>query len=93
MNMLFDNVLIKEIEKKSKVIMPDKQARIPNKGVVVAVGPKGIYGYPFDVKTSVKKGNYIAFVKDRALEIELKGKTFYVVQERDILGVLDDAEI
>jgi chaperonin GroES len=92
MKMLSENVLVKEIERKSKIHIPDKQARIPNKGVVVAVGPGGYYGYNAMVKTTVKKGDKVAFSRDKAMEIELKGVNYYGLQERDVLGILTDEE-
>lgn len=92
MKMLFDNVLIKELDKKTKVLMPDKQARIPNKGVVVSVGPGDLYGYPEKVPTTVKPGDKVMFVRDRALEVTLAGATLYIVKERDVTGVISDEE-
>ncbi len=92
MKMLWDNVLIKKIERNVKILLPDKQARIPDKGEVVAVGKGGYYGYNDFVPTTVKVGDKVMFVRDRALEVEVCGETRYVVQERDILAVLDDKE-
>ena len=93
--MMWDNVLIKKLERKGNVIIADKQAGRPDRGEVVLVGPCGYYGYQSEVgvSTSVRKGDKVLFVKDRAMEVELtKGDTYYIVQERDVLGVLEEKE-
>ena len=83
--MLYDNILIKDLEKKTKVVIADKHASIPYIGEVVAVGPGDAYGYPKEIPTTVKVGDKIRFVRDRAYEVEIEGKTLYVVRERDVL--------
>lgn len=93
MRMCFDNVLVKSLASKYKLIIDDKQARIPNKGEVIAVGSGDWYGYPEFVPTSLKKGDKVYFSKDRAMKIELKNEEYYVVRFRDILGVLDKDDL
>ena len=83
--MLYDNILIKDLEKKTKVVIADKHASIPYVGEVVAVGPGDSYGYPKEIATTVKAGDKVRFLRDRAYEIDIEGKTFYVVKERDCL--------
>jgi len=92
MKMSWDHVLIKELESKTKMIMPDVQARVPNKGEVVAVGPGDYYGYYQFVPTKVKAGEKVYFIRDRAIEVELKGEKYYVIKEREVLGVITDEE-
>jgi len=92
MRMLYDHVLIKPLEKKTVVLIPDKQASVPHKGEVVSVGPGDAYGYPEPIQTTVKFMDKIYFSRDRAKEVTLGGKTFYVVKERDCLGVITDEE-
>jgi len=93
MIMLYDNVLIKPLKGKVDMVIPDSQARIPNRGEVVAVGPGDFYGYPNFVPTGVKVGHKVCFSKDRAMEIELKGEKHYIVKERDVFGSLQNDEV
>lgn len=93
MRMLFDNVLLKEVKSKSPVIMTDRTKGYPETGEVMSVGKGDWYGYNEFVATSVKKGDMVYFVKDRAMRVELKAGIFYVVRERDILGVLEKNEL
>ena len=92
MIMLYDNVLIKDLEKKTRVVIADKHASIPYIGEVVAVGPGDAYGYPSsypgkDMRAmTVQPGDKVRFLRDRASELEIDGKTFYVVRERDVIG-------
>ena len=97
MRMLWDNVLVKDLEKKSKVLIADRQGSIPNKGVVVSVGPGDMYGYPELVTTKdecchLNKGDVVYFSRDRAMDIELGKERLYIVRARDILGVMTDEE-
>lgn len=91
--MLFDNILIKPLKAKHDLIIPDGQARIPNKGEVIKVGPGAWYGYPEFVATSLKVGDVVLFSKDRALRVELKDEEYFVAQEKDVLSVLDKDEV
>lgn len=85
-------MLVKKFERKTKLVLPDKQARRPDRGVVVAVGPGTANGYPEFQATTIKPKDKILFVRDRALEVELLGESYYILQERDALGVLDEEE-
>lgn len=91
--MLWDNVLVRELEKKGKVILADRQGSIPNKAVVVAVGPGDYFGYPSVVTTEndvcrLAVGDKVYFSRDRAMEVELKGERLFIIRARDILGIL-----
>ena len=93
MRMLWDNVLVKPLEKKNKIIIADKQGSIPDRAEVIAVGPGDWYGYKEFVPTKVKAKDKVFFFKDRAHEVEIKDVKYYVVRERDVLGVLDEKEV
>ena len=93
MKMMWDNVLIKPLASKSKLIIGDEQARIPTKGEVIASGPGDWYGYPEFVPTRIEYGNKVYFSKDRAMKIELKNEEYFVVRSRDILGVLEKDDL
>ena len=91
MKMLFDNILIKPVVK-GKVIIKDRQGSVPAKGEVISVGPGEAYGYPDFMKTTVQVGDKVQVIRDRCLEIEINGETYYVCREREILGILEKGE-
>lgn len=93
MKMLYDSVLLKELHEKSSVIRPEKTKIYPDKAEVMAVGEGDAYGYPFLMPTKVKKGDKVYFVRDRAYKVELKTGKYYIVKERDILGILEKEEV
>ena len=93
MKMLYDHILLKEVEKESKVLLPEKAQKYPEVAEVISVGPGDSYGYPALQPMSVKTGQMVYFIKDRAIKIDLKVGKRYVVKERDILGVLEKGEV
>ena len=86
LKLLYDNVLIKDLEKKGKVIISDRQSAIPYVGEVIAVGPGDAYGYPKEMPTTVKVGDKVRFLRDRAYSVEVDSKMYYIVRERDIFS-------
>lgn len=93
MIMLLDYVLLQEVSEKGAVIRPDKTKAYPDVGKVIAVGKGDSYGYPIHpFPITVKKGDRVYFIRDRAQKIELKTGKFYIVKEREILGVLEEGE-
>ena len=93
MKLLYDNVLIQEIETKSVVLVADKAKKYPEMGEVIAVGPGDYYAYPAMVPTTVKSGDWIYFSKDRAYKVELKSGTHYIIRERDVFGILEKGDM
>jgi len=93
MKLLYDNVLIQEIETKSVVLVADKAKKYPETGEVIAVGSGDYYAYPAFVPTSVKVGDRIFFSKDRAYRVELKSGVHYIIKERDIFMVLEKGDM
>lgn len=99
MKMMFDNILVKDLTTKKKVVIADRQGAIPNKAVVVAVGPGDAYGYPSFIANTgslacdIKVDDIIYFAKDRAMEVEIKGQKLYVVKARDVFMVLENEDL
>jgi co-chaperonin GroES (HSP10) len=93
MRMLYDCVLLRELKEKSAVIRPEKTKIYPDQAEVMSVGPGDAYGYPATFNTTVKKGDKVYFIRDRAMKVELKTGKFYIVKERDILGIMEKGEV
>ncbi|MBK9193202.1 MAG: co-chaperone GroES [Crocinitomicaceae bacterium] len=84
---LADRVLIEpapaEEKTASGIIIPDTAKEKPLKGKVVAAGP----GKP-DEKMTVKAGDTVLYGQYSGTEIKLNGKTFLIMRESDIYGIL-----
>lgn len=92
MRMLYDYVLLKKYEKESPVLRANR-SDFPEKGEVLAVGP----GDPFGVEkpmegTTVRPGDKVYFIRDRAAEVQIGDKKLYVLKEKEIYGVLEEGE-
>ncbi|MEN9390329.1 MAG: hypothetical protein RLZZ283_429 [Candidatus Parcubacteria bacterium] len=74
----------------SGIIIPDSSKEKPEQGTVVAVGP-GKWNEDGDARmpVSVSVGDRVMFSKYGFDEIKLKGVTYYVIAETNILAVLN----
>ena len=74
----------------SGIIIPDTAKEKPEQGTVVAVGP-GKWNEDGDgrMPVSVSVGDRVMFSKYGFDEIKLKGVTYYVIAESNILAVLN----
>lgn len=93
MNPLGDRVLITAVEKteeiRSGLIIPDSAKEKPQEGLIVAAG-KGRLGedgklIPMDVKV----GDKVLYGKYSGTEIKIDGKTFLIMHQDDILGIVE----
>ena len=84
---LHDRVIVKPAEKAEKtaggIIIPDTAQDKPQQGEVVAVG-NGRKDEPMTVKV----GDNVLFGQYSGTEIKLDGKTFLIMREADIYGIL-----
>lgn len=84
---LADRVLIEpapaEEKTASGIIIPDTAKEKPLKGKVVAVGP----GKP-DEKMTVKENDTVLYGQYSGTEIKMDGKTYLIMKESDIYGIL-----
>jgi chaperonin GroES len=93
MKPLFDNVVIKQDEKKenkSGIIMPDS-IETDNIGIVVAVGEGKKLGNNFfgeSVPMDVKVGDKVMFKKYLADKLEWEGQEYLIVSEKDIIIII-----
>jgi len=82
-----DRVLIEpvpaEVKTASGIIIPDTAKEKPLKGKVIAVGPG-----KEDEKMTVKKDDMVLYGQYSGTEIKLDGKTYLIMRESDIYGIL-----
>jgi chaperonin GroES len=91
---LHDRVVIEALEAAQKVgsiLLPDTAQEKPQEGKVVAVGPgqrnaKGALAAPI-----VKTGDRVIYGKWSGSEIKIQDKSYLIVREADILGVVEGA--
>lgn len=84
---LADRVLIEpapaEEKTASGIIIPDTAKEKPLKGKVVAVGPG-----KEDAPMTVKAGDNVLYGQYSGTEIKMDGKTYLIMRESDIYGIL-----
>lgn len=85
---LGEQVLIEFIPEDSKspggILIPESAQKRPTKGTVRAVGP-GTDTYEMEVEV----GNTVLFGKWSGTEVQLDRKTFIIMKESDIMGILN----
>lgn len=85
---LADRVLIEPAPAEEKtisgIIIPDSAKEKPLKGTIVAVGT-GKKDEPLTVKT----GNVVMYGQYSGTEIKIDGKSFLIMKEADIYGVIE----
>ena len=89
---LGDRVLVEPQEeqevKKGGIIIPDTAKEKPQQGVVIAVGTGKLNDKGEKIAFNVKKGDKVLMPKYGGTEIKLDGKTYQIMREEDILGIL-----
>jgi co-chaperonin GroES (HSP10) len=93
MRMLFDNVLIKERkEETAGIVVAGENKKSHSRGEVISAGPGQGYGLPEFEECTVEEGNVVVFLKDAAYKVDINKTEYFIVRERDILGILADDE-
>ena len=89
---LGDRVLVEPQEeqevKKGGLIIPDTAKEKPQQGVVIAVGTGKLNDKGEKIAFNVKKGDKVLMPKYGGTEIKLDGKTYQIMREEDILGII-----
>ena len=84
---LADRVLVEpapaETTTASGIIIPDTAQEKPQKGKIVSVGA-GTKENPITVKV----GDTVLYGKYAGTELKLEGKTYLIMRENDLLGIL-----
>jgi chaperonin GroES len=93
---LGDRVVVKpkpkEEKTKSGIFLPDTAAKErPMEGQVIAVGPGRRNDEGKIVPMSVKAGQQVLFAKYGGTEFKIDDEEFLILQEKDILGVIEEA--
>lgn len=95
MRPLGDKVIVKPLSPEemgtttaSGIIIPDTAKEKPEQGTVVAVGP-GKYERGERIPVGVSVGDRIMFSKYGYDEIKVKGTTYYVIGESNILAIIN----
>ena len=90
---LEDRVIVKQSQAEEKtaggIVLPDSAKEKPQMGKVIAVGPGKCLDNGDVAKMSIKKNDEILYGKYAGNEVELDGKTFVILRESDILGVVE----
>ena len=89
---LGDRVLIEPIKeeevKKGGIIIPDTAKEKPQQGKVIAVGTGKLDKDGKKIPFNVKKGDLVLMPKYGGTEVKLDDKTYQIMREEDILGIL-----
>jgi chaperonin GroES len=70
------------------IVIPNQAQEKPLEGKVVATGPGRVLDNGEKIVPSVKEGDTVLFPKFSGTEVEVEKKTYLVVREPDILGIL-----
>ena len=84
---LADRVLIEpapaEEKTASGIIIPDTAKEKPLKGTIIAAGPGKT-----DEPMTVKEGDSVLYGQYSGTEIKLEGKTYLIMRESDVYGII-----
>jgi len=85
---LDDRVVVEPLSAEEKtaggIVLPDAAKEKPQRGIVIAAGP-GKKDEPMTVKT----GNVVMYGQYSGTEIKIDGKSFLIMKEADIYGVIE----
>ncbi len=88
---LGDRVVIERLEEETitrgGIVLPDSAKENPQKGKVIAVGTGKLLDNGTKVALEVKEGDIVIFAKYGGTEIEIEGKEYIILSERDLLAI------
>ena len=89
---LADRVLVEPIKeeevKKGGIIIPDSAKEKPQQGKVIAVGTGKLDDSGKKIPFNVKEGDLVLMPKYGGTEVKLDDKTYQIVREEDLLGIV-----
>lgn len=89
---LGDRVVVERLEEETKtrggIVLPDSAKEKPQRGKVIAVGSGRTLDNGSKVALEVKEGDTVVFAKYGGTEIEIDGKEYIILSERDLLAVM-----
>lgn len=71
------------------LLIPDNAARVPNVGIVVAVGAGRILDNGVELEPQVKEGDEVAFAYFAGMTQVIDGIEFEVMKETEVLAVIE----
>lgn len=96
MKVLGARVIVKEIKKEAQVkgiVVPGRDKEATNAGQVIAVGNGALLDNGNRVPMDVKVGDTVVYTSFSGSPVKVKGETYLILNERDILVVLDEEEV
>lgn len=91
---LGDRVLVERIEAEEVtaggILLPESAKEKPKEGIVIAVGEGRLLDNGQRSAPNVKKGDRVLFTSYGGTEIKIAGEEYLIMEERDILGVIED---
>lgn len=91
---LGDRVLVEPTEqnevKKGGIIIPDSAKEKPQEGKVISVGEGKRDDSGKLIAMNVKKGDKVLMPKYGGSEVKIDDKTYQLIREEDILGIIED---
>jgi chaperonin GroES len=89
---LFDNVLIKPLEKEQKtssgILLPDTVKEKPQIGEVVAVGPGSTDNNGKKQPMVVKVGDNVLYKKWGGNEVKVENEEWMLIEQKDLLAIV-----
>lgn len=95
MKVLGARVVIKEIKKEAQVkgiVVPGREKEATNAGVVVEVGNGALLDSGNRVPMDVQVGDTVIYTSFSGSPVKVKGDTYLILNERDILVILEKEE-
>jgi chaperonin GroES len=90
---LDDRVVVKPLEAEEKtpggIVLPDTAKEKPQMGRVQAVGPGKLLDDGKRGPMAVRKNDQVIYGKYSGSEVEIDGKTYNVLRESEILGIVE----
>lgn len=90
---LADRVLVEPLKEdevtKGGIIIPDTAKEKPQQGTIIAIGTGKLDDNGKKIPFNVKKGDKVLMPKYGGTEVKLGDKTYQIVREDDLLGILE----
>lgn len=95
MKPLGDRVLVAAVEKTetvslSGIIIPDSAKEKPQEGLIIAAGNGRLGDDGRLIPMDVKVGDKVLYGKYSGTEIKIDGKTYLIMHQDDLLGVVEE---
>jgi chaperonin GroES len=83
-------VLEKEEQTASGIVLPDTAKEKPQEGTILAVGPGAFDNDGKRVPIDVKAGDKVLYAKYAGTEFKVEGDELLIVSQKDILAIVED---